>query len=194
MLRAKDLPQVFWSLVSASTLSKRINLSFWSTSTIEAANFYLPPSIRNSSLSSRKNLRRLSFFSPHAKLTPDGLRRTELKLDPTAEPLLPSTLQFSMSSSSPESSLDKEPELDSMDLLSQKLSLTRLNNISLTIALKPSELPISTSLTEISKLNSKRSQPTTLLRREKGNDLCIFLKLTIIYELIFIIALFYLGK
>jgi len=182
MLRAKDLPQASWSLESASTVSKRINLSFWFTSTIEAANFYLPPSIRNSSLSSRKNSRRLSFFSPHAKLTPDGLRRTELKLDPTAEPLLPSTLQSSMSSSSPESSLDKEPELDSMDLLSQKLLLIRLNNISLKTALKPSELPINTSLTEISKLNSKRSQPTTLLRREKGNDLCIFLKLTIIFQ------------
>jgi hypothetical protein len=145
-----------------STPSRRTRRSSLSTSTTEATNSFLPPSIKNSSPSSRSVLRRPSLSSPTAASSPAGSRRTELRPDPTAGLFPLFTLPSLTSSSSPVSSSAPGLEFALTDLHSRRLSWTRLSSTSLRSALKPLRLPTRILPTEISRLNSRRKPHTTL--------------------------------
>jgi len=141
MLKAKSLPLTSISAKPLKLPSKKISHSFFSMSLIAPAKSSSPLSIRSLSLSSKKDSRRLFSSYLLAKFSPDGLKRTELKRDLTVELYQLSTQPSSMSSSSLESLLDSELELDLTDHHSQKLLSTRTSSISLKKELMPLKLP-----------------------------------------------------
>lgn len=143
---------------------------FWSHSATAAIKCSSHLSTRNLWPNSRKNSKKPCFCCQPETSSRDGLRRTELKSDQTAELSLQSTLQSLTSYSSPALSSVQELESDSMAPLLPKLPSINLNNISSKKELMQSEQPIADWPIETSKSISKRKPLFTCLRREKRNE------------------------